>query len=200
VFNPLTAGKDVEGDVQDVVGLVIGRMPFEQMQVAVDLADQVNVLRQQCRSRLAREPFSRAKASQLSGCGIRIDHRNADAGVLAKIQSGLVQGQAAQSSPEIELVSLGPAIEATKEPPRQLYREAARDLALGGMKWACATKLVAMPGGGMIANQVEHAHHRNLVAQSSVIDQHRFWSDQVGRRLAVEAFADCLAGRARWAR
>ncbi len=34
-------------------------------------------------------------------------------------------------------------------------------------------------GGGqgerwMIADQVEHALHRNLVAQSSVIDQHRF--------------------------
>ena len=47
-----------------------------------------------CRSRPGREPFSRAKGSQLSGCRIRIDHRNADAGVLAKVQSGLVQGQA----------------------------------------------------------------------------------------------------------
>jgi hypothetical protein len=73
-----------------------------------------------CRSRPAREPFSRATVSQLSGCRIRIDHWNADAGVLAKIQSGLVQGQAVQSCPEIELVSLGSAIEAAKEPPRQL--------------------------------------------------------------------------------
>ena len=45
---------------------------------------------------------------------------------------------------------------------------------LWGMKWACAAKLVATAGGGMIANQVEHALHRNLAAQSSVIDQHRF--------------------------
>ena len=48
----------------------------------------------ECRSRPAREPFSRAKACQLSGRRIRIDHRNADTGVPAKIQSRLVQGQA----------------------------------------------------------------------------------------------------------
>jgi hypothetical protein len=127
-----------------------------------------------CRSWPAREPFSRAKACELSGRRIRIDHRNADTGVLAKIQSRLVQGQAAQSCPEIELVSLRSAIEAAKDAPRQLNRETARNWMLGGVKWACATKLVATPGGGMIANQVEHARHRNLVAQSSVIDQHRF--------------------------
>jgi hypothetical protein len=92
------------------------------------------------------------------------------------------------------LVSLCSAIEAAKEPPRQLNREAARIWTLRGMKWACATKLVATAGGGVIANQVEQARHRNLVAQSSVIDQHRFWSNQFGRRLAVEAFPDCLAG------
>jgi hypothetical protein len=45
-----------------------------------------------CQWRPGREPFSRAKVSQLSGRRIRIDHRNADSGVLAKIQSGLVQG------------------------------------------------------------------------------------------------------------
>ena len=38
-----------------------------------------------CRSRPGREPDSRAKAGQLVGCGIRIDYRNADSRVMAKI-------------------------------------------------------------------------------------------------------------------
>ena len=93
--------------------------------------------------------------------------------MVAKIPSGFVQGQAAQSCPEVELVSLRSAIEAAKEPPGQINREAARMWTLGGMKWACATKLVATPGGGMIVNQVQHPLHRNLAAHGSVIDQHR---------------------------
>ena len=32
MLDPLTAGEDVEGDVQNVVGLVIGQMAFEQVQ------------------------------------------------------------------------------------------------------------------------------------------------------------------------
>ena len=65
------------------------------------------------------------------------------------------------------------AIEAAKEPPGQINREAARMWTLGGMKWACATKLVVTPGGGMLANQVQHPLHRNLAAHGSVIDQLR---------------------------
>ena len=38
VFDPLAAGEDVEGDVQDVVGFVVGKMHLEQMKIAVDLA------------------------------------------------------------------------------------------------------------------------------------------------------------------
>ena len=34
VFDPLAAGEDIEGDVQDVVGFVVGEMPLEQMRVA----------------------------------------------------------------------------------------------------------------------------------------------------------------------
>ena len=33
VFDPLTAGEDVEGNVQDVVGFVIGKMDLEQMKI-----------------------------------------------------------------------------------------------------------------------------------------------------------------------
>ena len=40
VFDALTAGEDVEGDVQDVVGFVVGKMDLEQMKLGVDVADQ----------------------------------------------------------------------------------------------------------------------------------------------------------------
>ncbi len=42
VFDPVTASEDVEGDVQDVVGFVIGKMHLEQMKIVVDLADQAD--------------------------------------------------------------------------------------------------------------------------------------------------------------
>ena len=47
VLDPFAAGEDVEGDVQDVVGFVVGEMSFEEMEVAVDVADQADPLRQQ---------------------------------------------------------------------------------------------------------------------------------------------------------
>jgi hypothetical protein len=44
-----------------------------------------------CRSRPGREPFSRAKVSQLSGCGKRMGQRNADARVMAEVERVVVQ-------------------------------------------------------------------------------------------------------------
>src|SRR4051794_14166863 len=40
VLGPGTAGEEIEGDVQDVIGLVVGLMAFEQVQVAIDIGDQ----------------------------------------------------------------------------------------------------------------------------------------------------------------
>jgi hypothetical protein len=40
VFEPLTACQDVEGDVQDVVRLVIREMHLEEVKIGVDVADQ----------------------------------------------------------------------------------------------------------------------------------------------------------------
>src|SRR5262249_32940817 len=34
------AGEEIEGDVQDMIGLVVGEMAFEQVQVAIDVGDQ----------------------------------------------------------------------------------------------------------------------------------------------------------------
>ena len=34
------AGEEVQGDVQDVIGLVVGLMAFEQVQLAIDVGDQ----------------------------------------------------------------------------------------------------------------------------------------------------------------
>ena len=47
VLETATAGEDVEGDVQDVVGFVIGEMAFEEMEVGVDGGDQAGGARQQ---------------------------------------------------------------------------------------------------------------------------------------------------------
>jgi hypothetical protein len=47
VFDPFTAGEDVEGNVQDVVGFVIGKMDLEKLKLGVDVADQAYPARQQ---------------------------------------------------------------------------------------------------------------------------------------------------------
>ena len=47
VLDPLAAGEDVEGDVQDVVGFVVGQMPLEEVEVVIDVADQSGPARQQ---------------------------------------------------------------------------------------------------------------------------------------------------------
>ena len=44
---PLTAGEDIEGDVQDVVGFVVGEMHLEQMKIVVDVVDQAGLLSQE---------------------------------------------------------------------------------------------------------------------------------------------------------
>ena len=66
VFDPLAAGEDVEGDVQDMVGFVIGQMPLEEMEVAVDVADQADPAEpaggwRRCRRRL--RPWTRSASS-----------------------------------------------------------------------------------------------------------------------------------------
>jgi hypothetical protein len=47
MFDPFASGEDVEGDVQDMVGFVIGQMPLEQNEVGVDVFDQPSVASQQ---------------------------------------------------------------------------------------------------------------------------------------------------------
>jgi hypothetical protein len=47
VFNPLTAGEGVEGDVQDVVGFMIGKMHLKEMKIGVDVADKAYPVRQE---------------------------------------------------------------------------------------------------------------------------------------------------------
>jgi hypothetical protein len=47
VLDALATGEDIEGDVQDVVGLVVGPMPLEEMKLAVDLLDEPDLLSQE---------------------------------------------------------------------------------------------------------------------------------------------------------
>src|SRR5271157_2343121 len=47
VFDPLAAGQDVERDVQNVVGFVVGQMPLEDVDLRVDRADQSGLAGQQ---------------------------------------------------------------------------------------------------------------------------------------------------------
>src|SRR5580698_148896 len=44
VLDSLAADEDVEGDVQDVVGFVVRKVPLEQLKVAVDLLDELDSL------------------------------------------------------------------------------------------------------------------------------------------------------------
>ena len=43
VFEPLAAGEDIEGDVEHVVGFVVGPMLLEQMEVPVDLLVELDL-------------------------------------------------------------------------------------------------------------------------------------------------------------
>ena len=47
VFDSLAAGEDIECDVQHMVGFVVGQMPLEQMQSAVDFLVELDLLSQQ---------------------------------------------------------------------------------------------------------------------------------------------------------
>ena len=42
MFDPLATGDDIEGDVQDMVGFVIGQMSFEKVEVPIDTVDQAD--------------------------------------------------------------------------------------------------------------------------------------------------------------
>ena len=41
------AGEEIEGDVQDMVGFVVGQMPLEEVEVAVDVLDELDLLGQE---------------------------------------------------------------------------------------------------------------------------------------------------------
>ena len=47
VLDAQATGEDIEGDVQDVVGFVVGEMPLEQVELAVDLLDESDLLGQE---------------------------------------------------------------------------------------------------------------------------------------------------------
>jgi hypothetical protein len=47
MLDPLATGQDVEGDVEDLAGLVTGEIPLERMEVVVDGADQARIARQE---------------------------------------------------------------------------------------------------------------------------------------------------------
>ena len=47
MLDRFAAGQDIVGDVQDIVGFVIRQMPFEEMEIAVDIADQPGPEKQQ---------------------------------------------------------------------------------------------------------------------------------------------------------
>ena len=40
MFEPGATGQEVQGDVQDMIGLVVGEMALEQMQVVIDVGNQ----------------------------------------------------------------------------------------------------------------------------------------------------------------
>jgi hypothetical protein len=47
MFDAAAAGEEIEGDVEDMVGFVIGQMALEQVEVAVDILDEFDPLSQQ---------------------------------------------------------------------------------------------------------------------------------------------------------
>src|ERR1700677_4723633 len=47
VFHPPATGDEVESDVQDMVGFVVGQMSFEKVEIPIDIVDQADLLSQQ---------------------------------------------------------------------------------------------------------------------------------------------------------
>jgi hypothetical protein len=47
MFEVPATGDDVESDVQDVVGFVVGQMAFEKVKIPIDIVDQADLLSQQ---------------------------------------------------------------------------------------------------------------------------------------------------------
>ena len=47
VLHPLAAGDEVESEIQDMVGFVVGQMSFEKVEVPIDIVDQADLLSQQ---------------------------------------------------------------------------------------------------------------------------------------------------------
>ena len=47
MFEVLATGDDVESDVQDVVGFVVGQMSFEKVEIPIDSVDEADLLSQQ---------------------------------------------------------------------------------------------------------------------------------------------------------
>ena len=47
MFDVAAAGEEIEGEVQDMVGFVVGQMAFEQVKIAVDILDESDPLSQQ---------------------------------------------------------------------------------------------------------------------------------------------------------
>src|SRR6516165_2179057 len=79
VFNAFTAGKDVECDVQNVVGLMIRHVPFEHMQRAVDLADQVYIL---CQQEHGADPAGAETTDAIGGLVVNVRRRHHGSGPL----------------------------------------------------------------------------------------------------------------------
>ena len=40
VLKPMAPGHDIEGNIQDMIGLVVGKMAFQKMETSVDVGDQ----------------------------------------------------------------------------------------------------------------------------------------------------------------
>ena len=47
VLEAQAADEDIEGDVQDVVGFMVGQMPLEEVELAIDLLDEIDLLSQE---------------------------------------------------------------------------------------------------------------------------------------------------------
>src|SRR6202044_991078 len=47
MFHATAAGEEIQGDVQDMVGFVVGQMALEQVEIAVDILDELDPLSQQ---------------------------------------------------------------------------------------------------------------------------------------------------------
>ena len=117
---------------------------------------------------------------------------------VAEIESGLINGQAADGRPEIQCVAAGSAREAVIDLPGKMDGEGSLGSGSTAGNRARTAKLRTMPRSRLEADQVQDLAHRNLLSKLVIVDARH---ESSGRGLYAASDLEAAGGfLTRWAR